>query len=130
VIIYRRGELDMSAYAFEYDLAKRDGASFLFHHATVEVLGTDGHVTGLRLVQTRFNASDALDQIDGSEFTKPFDMVIKAVGQQKQSEWLARLFPELEMNRNGTMKRDFETGHGLRGRRLRQWRPRSGQRGR
>ena len=39
VVIYRRGEHDMSAYAFEYDLAKRDGATFLFHHAPVEVLG-------------------------------------------------------------------------------------------
>jgi dihydropyrimidine dehydrogenase (NAD+) subunit PreT len=110
VVIYRRGERDMSAYAFEYDLAKQDGASFLFHHAPVEVLGHDGHVTGLRLVQTRFNASGALEQIGGSEFTEPFDMVIKAVGQQKQSDWLAQLFPELEMNRNGTMKRDFDTG--------------------
>ena len=110
VVIYRRGELDMSAYAFEYDLAKRDGATFLFHHTPVEVLGKDGHVTGLRLAQTRFNASGALEQIEGSEFTEPFDMVLKAVGQQKQSDWLAKIFPELEMNRNGTMVRDFETG--------------------
>ena len=110
VVIYRRSELDMSAYAFEYDLAKRDGATFLFHHAPVGVLATDGHVSGLRLVQTRFNTSGALEPIQGSEFTEPFDMIIKAVGQQKQSEWLTRIFPELEMNRNGTMARDFETG--------------------
>lgn len=110
VVIYRRDALDMSAYAFEYDLAKRDGASFLFHHAPVQVLANDGHVTGLRLARTRFNASGALEQIEGSEFTLPFDMVIKAVGQQKQSEWLGKLFPELEMNRNGTMARDFATG--------------------
>ena len=109
VVIYRRGELDMSAYAFEYDLAKRDGASFLFHYAPVEVLGEGGHVTGLRLAHTRFNASGSLEQIEGSEFTEPFDMVIKAVGQQKQSDWLAKLFPELEMNRNGTMARNFDT---------------------
>ena len=37
VVIYRRGERDMSAYGFEYDLAKQEGASFLFHHALVEV---------------------------------------------------------------------------------------------
>jgi glutamate synthase (NADPH/NADH) small chain len=110
VVIYRRGELDMSAYAFEYDLAKRDGVSFLFHHAPVEVLGADGHVIGLRLAQLRRNARGTLEQIDGSEFTEPFDMVIKAVGQQKQSDWLARLFPELEMNCTGTMTRDPDTG--------------------
>jgi dihydropyrimidine dehydrogenase (NAD+) subunit PreT len=110
VVIYRRSELHMSAYAFEYDLAKRDGATFLFHHAAVEVLGRDGHVTGLRLVRTRFNSSGALEQIPGSEFTEPFDMVLKAVGQQKQNEWLAKLFPEVAMNRNGTMIRDPDTG--------------------
>lgn len=110
VVIYRRGELDMSAYAFEYDLAKRDGASFLFHHAPVEVLSTAGHVTGLRLVQTRFNASGALEQIKCSEIKQPFDMILKAVGQQKQRDWLAKIFPDVEMNRNGTMARDFETG--------------------
>ena len=110
VVIYRRGESDMSAYAFEYELAKRDGASFLFQVAPVEVLGENGHVTGLRLVETRFNTSGALEPIDGSEFNEPFDMVLKAVGQQKQSDWLRSLFPELELNRDGTIVRDFETG--------------------
>ena len=110
VVVYRRGELDMSAYAFEYDLAKRDGATFLFHHAPVEVLAQNGHVSGLRLARTRFNPSDGLEQIEGSEFIEPFDMVLKAVGQQKQSAWLAKIFPELEMNRNGTIVRDFATG--------------------
>ncbi len=135
VVIYRRSERQMSAYAFEYDLAKRDGVTFLFHHAPVEVLGKDGHVTGLRLARTRFNASGALEQIEGSEFTEPFDMVLKAVGQQKQSDWLAKVFPELELNRNGTDRarlrdRPDEPAEGFRWRRLREWRPRSGQRGR
>ncbi|MEO7724110.1 MAG: FAD-dependent oxidoreductase [Chthoniobacterales bacterium] len=110
IVIYRRSELDMSAYAFEYDLAKRDGASFLFHHAPVEVLGENGCVTGLRLAQTRFNGSGALEQIEGSEFIEPFDMVLKAVGQQKQRDCIKQLFPELELNRNGTLVRDVETG--------------------
>lgn len=109
-MIYRRGELHMSAYAFEYDIAKRDGVSFLFHHAPVEVLAKDGHVAGLRLVQTRFNRSGALEPIEGSETTMPFDMVIKAVGQQKQSDWLRQVFPDLELNRNDILVRDFETG--------------------
>jgi hypothetical protein len=64
----------------------------------------------LQLVQTRFNQSGALESIEGSEIILPFDMVIKAVGQQKQSDWLMKIFPELKLNRNGTMGRDFETG--------------------
>ena len=37
-------------------------------------------------------------------------MVIKAVGQQKQGGWISRLFPELELSRNGTVVRDSQTG--------------------
>jgi glutamate synthase (NADPH/NADH) small chain len=110
VIVYRRGEADMSAYAFEYDLAKRDGVAFLFHHAPIEILSANGHVTGLQLVQTRFNSSGALEFVEGSETEMPFDMVLKAVGQQKQNEWLRNVFPDLNLNRDGTIARSFETG--------------------
>jgi glutamate synthase (NADPH/NADH) small chain len=110
IVTYRRGEHDMSAYAFEYDLAKKDGATFLFHHAPIEVIAKDGHVAGLRLVQTRRNGSGALEFIEGSEFVEPFDMILKAVGQQKQDNWLQKVFPELTLNRNGTVARDFATG--------------------
>lgn len=110
VIIYRRSEPKMSAYGFEYELAKRDGVSFLFHHAPVAVLGQAGHVSGLRLARTQFNAEGSLEQIEGSELTESFDMVIKAVGQQKQDAWLKRLFPELELNHRGAVARDFHTG--------------------
>ncbi len=110
VVIYRRGEADMSAYAFEYDLAKRDGATFLFEHAPLAVLAENGHVAGLRLARTRVNASGALEQIAGSEFVEPFDMILKAVGQQKQNNWVAQVFPDLLLNHNGTVAREPLTG--------------------
>ena len=110
VVIYRRSEADMSAYAFEYDLAKRDGATFLFHHTPLAVLAENGHVSGLRLARTRCNGSGALEQIAGSEFDEPFDMVIKAVGQQKQRNWIAEIFPHLTLHHNGTVARDPLTG--------------------
>jgi glutamate synthase (NADPH/NADH) small chain len=110
VVIYRRGEEEMSAYAFEYDLAKRDGASFLFEHAPIEVVGENGHVTGLRLVRMRVDGSGALAPIAGSEFVSPFDMVLKAVGQQKQNNWVARVFSDLTLNHNGTVAREALTG--------------------
>ena len=37
-------------------------------------------------------------------------MVLKSVGQQKQDNWLQKVFPELTLNRNGTVARDFATG--------------------
>ena len=34
----------MPAYDYEYELAKADGAHFLFHALPVEILGSNGHV--------------------------------------------------------------------------------------
>src|SRR5579863_1815602 len=45
-VIYHRGEAEMSAYQFEYELAKADGAQFLFDAMPVEIVGEQGHVTG------------------------------------------------------------------------------------
>ena len=42
----------MSAYEFEQTLAKEDGARFLFNVVPVEILASDGHVTGLKLART------------------------------------------------------------------------------
>jgi len=46
VIIYRRAQGDMSAYDFEQELAKNDGARFMFNVAPVEVIAKDGRVSG------------------------------------------------------------------------------------
>ena len=108
IVIYRRGEPDMSAYAFEYDLAKRDGATFSSITRRSRSWRRTDTSPGCAL-PTRFNAA-ATRAIAGSEFIEPFDMVLKAVGQQKQSDWIKQVFPELELNRNGTMVRDSHTG--------------------
>ena len=109
-IIYRRGEEDMSAYEFEYELAKADGADFAFHTAPVEVLAADGHVCGLRLIRTTVSAEGKVEAVPNSEFNEPFDLVLKAVGQEKQAALLAELFPGLAMNRRGAVERHPLTG--------------------
>lgn len=40
VIVYRRTQVDMSAYEFEQELARVDGAQFLFNVVPLEVLST------------------------------------------------------------------------------------------
>ena len=110
VIIYRRGEKDMPAYAYEYDIAKKDGAEFVFHAVPVEVLGKDGHVVGLKLARTEMGEDGRLNVIPGSEFELPFDMVIKALGQEKMTDMLKGLFPDLELARNGVIQREPATG--------------------
>ncbi|MDP1581352.1 MAG: NAD(P)-dependent oxidoreductase [Candidatus Didemnitutus sp.] len=108
-IIYRRGEGDMSAYHFEYDLAKNDGAEFIFHAAPVEIIATDGHVSGIKLVRTRVVNGKA-EVIAGTEWTESCDLVLKAVGQEKQGEFLQKLFPHLTVDARGVVTHDKLTG--------------------
>lgn len=108
-IVYRRTEGDMSAYDFEYDLAKADGAAFVFQAAPVEVLATNGHVSGLKLVHTRHVDGQA-EPVPGSEWVVPCDLVLKAVGQEKQIKLLRTLFPELVIDDRGVIAHDPLTG--------------------
>jgi glutamate synthase (NADPH/NADH) small chain len=108
-IVYRRAEGDMSAYDFEYELAKTDGAGFVFQATPIEVVATNGHVTGLKLVRTRLIDGKA-EPIPGSEWLEPCDLVLKAVGQEKQVQLLRSLFPTLVVDKRGVISHDPLTG--------------------
>jgi glutamate synthase (NADPH/NADH) small chain len=108
-IIYRRAQGDMSAYEFEQELAGTDGARFMFNVLPVEVISSGGHVTGLKLARTA-TTNGKLQVLPGSEFIEPFDMVIKAIGEQKQAGLLKKLFPALELDNRGVVIRDADTG--------------------
>ena len=69
-IVYRRGEADMPAYHYEYELAKKDGCGFRFNAAPQRIVG-NGAVTGLEL---------------SSGETIPCDMIILAIGQGARTE--------------------------------------------
>ena len=107
-VIYRRSEAEMTAYPFEYDLAKSDGAAFLFDAMPTEVLVRDGHVAGLQLIRTE-RRDGRVVPLPGSEFSLPCDMVLRAVGQEKQSGLLQRLFPELALDSAGRVVHDPQT---------------------
>ncbi len=109
IILYRRGEENMSAYPYEYQLAKKDGCGFIFHTAPVEVLG-DKRVTGLRMIRTRTGKDGKAEIVPGSEFEEPFDMVIKALGQEKQTSIWKKLIPELKFDVAGRIECDRRTG--------------------
>ena len=110
VIIYRRSQGDMSAYEFEQELAKADGAQFMFNVVPLEVLSWDsGYVTGLKLVRTT-STNGRLQILSGTEFVEPFDMVIKAIGEQKQVGRLQQIFPKLELDQHGAVWHDPDSG--------------------
>jgi glutamate synthase (NADPH/NADH) small chain len=108
-IIYRRTQVDMSAYEFEQELASTDGARFMFNVVPVEVLSSGGHVTGLKLARTA-STNGKLQVLPGTEFVEPFDMVIKAIGEEKQAGLLKKLFSALELDKRGVVVRNVDTG--------------------
>src|SRR6185295_6287151 len=109
VIIYRRSEEEMPAYHFEQEMAKKDGCEFMFHLAPIEVVAENGHVAGLKLARTA-STNGSLQILKGTEFIERFDMVIKAIGEQKQVSLLNKLFPNLELDKRGAIVYDRDTG--------------------
>src|SRR5262249_11718544 len=107
-LIYRRGEPEMPAFAYEYQLAKLDGVSFLWKTQPVRVLGENGAVTGLECVRTELGPPDARGRrsalnVPGSEFRLDVDMVVRAVGQKPTTEFL-KAIGGVEIAPNGTVK--------------------------
>jgi glutamate synthase (NADPH/NADH) small chain len=110
VVIYRRTQADMSAYDFEQELAKVDGAHFLFNVVPLAVLSNStGCVTGLKLARSS-STNGRLQVLPDTEFVEPFDMVIKAIGEEKQAGLLKKLFPTLELDKRGVVVRNADTG--------------------
>lgn len=74
MMVYRKTAKDISAYDYEYELAKKDGIEFVWQASPIELFG-NGTVAGMKCKKN-----------DGSneEFELACDMVIKAIGQKKQ----------------------------------------------
>jgi dihydropyrimidine dehydrogenase (NAD+) subunit PreT len=115
LMIYRRGEREMPAYDYEYELAKQDAVEFLWQTAPVEVIASaDGAgVAALRCVRTELSAPDASGRrvpllVPGSEFDVPVEIVVKATGQEKRRTFLERV-PGLRLDAAGRVIVNPET---------------------
>lgn len=100
MILYRRSREEMSAYDFEFELAKSDGIVFHFLTAPKRIIG-NSYVEALECVRMKLGAPDAKGKrmpipIEGTEFQLPVDMVIKAVGQKTNAAFLSQI-PNLKM---------------------------------
>jgi glutamate synthase (NADPH/NADH) small chain len=83
-MFYWRGEEQMTAYAFEYDFAKREGVEFRFSCAPVRVLIEDDRVAGAEFVRTRSKTRNETPlPVAGSEFIEQVDTIIAAIGQSR-----------------------------------------------
>src|SRR5579862_343365 len=102
MIIYRRSREEMSAYDFEYALAKQDTVQFHFLTAPKRILGKT-HVEGIECLRMTLGEKDAKGKrspvpVPNSEFTVPVDMVIKAIGQKPVESFLSQV-PNLKMDK-------------------------------
>jgi len=112
-MVYRRSREDMSAFDYEYELAKQDLVTFVWQALPVRVID-DGHgrVRALECVRTRRGEKDARGRagffpVPGSEFCLEVGMVVKALGQKRKTDFLSKI-PNLEL-RNGCVVVDPET---------------------
>ena len=92
LIAYRRTEKEMSAFAYEYELAKADGVRFEWCVQPLEFLSHNENLSGIkfhRLDQQIGQSAAALKPRVDSEFVIPCDMAVKALGQTALLDLLA-----------------------------------------
>ncbi len=92
-IVYRRGEEEMPAYKYEYELAKKDGCEFRFFTVPKRIIG-DSVVTGIECVRAELGQPDADGRRSPVEITDSThiiecDMIIKALGQLPHGDFAA-----------------------------------------
>ncbi len=119
-LIYRRGEQDMPAFRYEYDLAKLDGVNFHWHAQPVRIMGdAAGNVAAIECIRTRVEPSSDSNKkrshiasIPGSEFQLDVDMVVRAIGQEPVTSF-ARAVQGISVRENGTIAVNdrFQTGN-------------------
>ncbi len=93
MLVYRRTEREMPAYAEEIEAAREEGVIFRFLTAPARVVRTEsGAVSGLACLDVRLGEPDARGRrrpevIPGSESVIPCDVVISAIGQKVETGW-------------------------------------------
>ena len=106
--LYRRDKANMPGSMREVKNAEEEGVEFVWLSAPEAFLG-DEAVTGVRAIRMHLGLPDAsgrqsVEKVEGSDFTVPADLVIKALGFDPED--LPKLWdqPGLEVSRWGTLK--------------------------
>lgn len=97
-LVYRRNRDQMSAYDFEVDLTRNVGVKLLLNMRPTAIIGED-KAEALRVVATMDDEHGNLMDTD-IERDLECDMIIKATGQRKQTDFLS-LIPNLQVDKRG-----------------------------
>ncbi|MGN8646775.1 NAD(P)-dependent oxidoreductase [Gracilibacillus sp. HCP3S3_G5_1] len=93
-ILYRRSNEEMTAYDFEYELAKQDGVEFRWLTQPTKVIADDtGNVVGLECMKMRLRERERDGRrrpipVENSNFILEADFIIKAIGQKRHQSLL------------------------------------------
>ncbi|MGD9547844.1 MAG: FAD-dependent oxidoreductase [Candidatus Krumholzibacteriia bacterium] len=114
-IVYRRSRDEMPANPAEIIAAEEEGIEFRFLSAPSCILSEDGRVTGLEVLRMELGEPDPSGRrrpvpVAGSEETVPCDLIIEAVGQEPDLEFLkSEGMPKLPLTRWNTIDAKEET---------------------
>jgi NADH-quinone oxidoreductase subunit F len=109
-VFYRRSRDEMPAYAEEIEAALAEGVVIEPLTAPVEVLSSQGLLSGMRFLHTVLGDPDTSgrrrpEPVPGSEFDVPLDTLIVAISERPETTALA----DLEMTRWGTPRINEES---------------------
>lgn len=96
-MVYRRSVEEMSAFDYEYELAKQDSVTFVWQALPARVIDDgNGRVAALECLRTQRGAKDSRGRssyvpIPGSEFRLEVGMVVKALGQKRKTEFFGQI---------------------------------------
>ncbi len=99
-LVYRRGEQEMPAYAYEVEEAREEGVRFQLLAAPLRFLG-HRQLVAVECQTMQLGAPDESgrrrpEPVPGSEFAIPAETAVKAIGQRGRDE-LAGLVDGLEL---------------------------------
>jgi glutamate synthase (NADPH/NADH) small chain len=111
--LYRRDRANMPGSLREVKNAEEEGVEFVWLRAP-EAFAGEATVTGVRAIRMRLGLPDAsgrqaVEPMEGSHFSVPADLVVKALGFDPEDLPAAFGAPELKVTRWGTLQVDRRT---------------------
>jgi NADPH-dependent glutamate synthase beta subunit-like oxidoreductase len=107
-ILYRRSREEMPAIPWEVKEAECEGVKIEFLASPKKIVGQNGKVCAVECVRMELGEPDESGRkravpVDGSDFRREADMVILAIGEAPDVEFLPK---EVELNDDGTIWAD------------------------
>ncbi len=107
-LAYRRTKDDMYVGAHELEVMEAEGIDAIFLASPVNILTSEGVVTGIKFIHNSINEDRSITPIDESEFIMEADTVIFAVGQEADEEITET--DNIKLKNNFSIAGDFRNG--------------------